>query len=48
MKYITLIVTLLALLAASARAGNWELLPGTESIKPLKLASDGIRLYAAS
>lgn len=38
----------IALVSARAHAVQWELLPDTEPTKPERLASDGIRVYAAS
>ena len=49
MKYITLIVTLLALLVASLARAEWKLLGGTDDMGYIMaLESDGIRLYAGT
>ena len=44
----TFILLLIALVSARAHAAQWELLPDTDSTRVSRLASDGIRLYAAS
>lgn len=44
----TFILLLIALVSARAHPAQWELLPDTDSTRASRLASDGIRLYAAS
>ena len=44
----TFILLLIALVSTRAHAAQWELLPDTDSTRVSRLASDGIRLYAAS